>query len=118
MSSRSSERRESLAQEIADGGEQATRPKFGVFFAGCRGAGKRQNGAAGVQQQQQQEHRCFPCPMLLVEQLNQSIDSEHEDEDGEPRQRAREESSGSGRLGGQDDYGGRCLRSQLLVAVK
>jgi len=54
-------------------------------------------GAAGVQEQQQQQELEHDGPMR-VEQPEHA-----EDEDGEPWQRAREESGGSGRMGGEDE---------------
>ena len=59
-------------------------------------------GAAGVQQQQRQQELQHDGPML-VEQLEHG-----DDEDGEPQQRAREESgSSSSRMDGEDERGTR-----------
>ena len=60
---------------------------------------RERTGAAGVQEQQQQQELEHDGPMR-VEQPEHA-----EDEDGEPWQRAREESGGSGRMGGEDEDG-------------
>ena len=75
---------------------------------------RERTGAAGVQQQQRQQELQHDGPML-VEQL------EHGDEeDGEPQQRAREESgSSSGRMGGEDERGTRAgTRGDLGLAQR
>ena len=70
--------------------------------------------AAGVQQQQRQQELQHDGPML-VEQLEHG-----DDEDGEPQQRAREESgSSSGGMDGEDERGTRAgMRRDRRIAQR